>query len=176
MFPNSFHTERLVLRPIEIADIASIFYGWAQDAAVTHFLVWRPHTSPADTATYVNSRVNAPPHLTRTFILAGRHDQSVRGAFELRHNGPHRLEFGYVLAHSFWGQGLMTEALCTVTDWAMRQSNLFRISSVCDVENLASARVMEKAGLTREGVLRRWSVHPNISDEPRDCFSYSRIR
>jgi RimJ/RimL family protein N-acetyltransferase len=35
---------------------------------------------------------------------------------------------------------------------------------------------MEKAGLTREGVLRRWSVHPNISDEPRDCFSYSRIR
>jgi ribosomal-protein-alanine N-acetyltransferase len=33
--------------------------------------------------------------------------------------------------------------------------------------------VMEKAGMTREGVLRRWSVHPNISAEPRDSYCYS---
>jgi hypothetical protein len=28
----------------------------------------------------------------------------------------------------------------------------------------------------REGLLRRWLVHPNISDEPRDCYSYARVR
>ncbi len=176
MLPNSFHTERLILRPIDIADVAAIFHCWAQDPAVAQFLVWRPHATPADTACYVNSRVNAPQHLTRTFILTGRHDTTVRGAFELRRNGPHRLEFGYVLARAWWGQGLMTEALSTVVDWAMRQPRLFRIGSVCDVNNLGSARVMEKAVLLREGVLRRWSVHPNISDEPRDCFSYARVR
>jgi len=40
----------------------------------------------------------------------------------------------------------------------------------------ASARVMEKVGLEREGLLRRWIMHPNVSSEPRDCFAYARSR
>jgi RimJ/RimL family protein N-acetyltransferase len=70
----------------------------------------------------------------------------------------------------------MTEALSEVAHWALRQPEIFRISAVCDVENIASARVMEKAGLIREGLLRRWLVHPNISDKPRDCFAYAKAR
>jgi RimJ/RimL family protein N-acetyltransferase len=35
---------------------------------------------------------------------------------------------------------------------------------------------MEKAGLTFEGILRRFFVHPNVSPEPRDCKVYSRVR
>jgi ribosomal-protein-alanine N-acetyltransferase len=58
----------------------------------------------------------------------------------------------------------------------LRQESVFRIGAVCDVENIGSARVMEKAGLVREGLSRRWLVHPNISDEPRDCFSYAIVR
>jgi len=50
------------------------------------------------------------------------------------------------------------------------------LTAVCDVENIASARVMEKAGLSREGVLRRWLVHPNLGPEPRDCYGYARVR
>jgi [ribosomal protein S5]-alanine N-acetyltransferase len=70
----------------------------------------------------------------------------------------------------------MTEVLVEVVTWALKQPSVFRISAVCDVENIASARVMEKAGLLREGLLRRWLMHPNVSDEPRDCFSYARVR
>ena len=70
----------------------------------------------------------------------------------------------------------MTEALAAATDWTLGQPGIWRISGVCDVENLASARVMEKAGLVREGVLRRWIVHPNLSDAPRDSFSYAKVR
>lgn len=106
-------------------------------------------------------------------MLTGRDDGIVRGAFDLRQPAPHRLEFGYVLARPFWGQGLMTEALTEVADWALRQDHVFRISAVCDVENIGSARVMEKAGLIREGMPRRLMIHPNVSDEPRDCFSYA---
>jgi [ribosomal protein S5]-alanine N-acetyltransferase len=71
-----------------------------------------------------------------------------------------------VLARPTWGQGLMTEALSEVVGWALRQPGIWRIGDVCDVENLASARVMEKAGLEREGVLRRWGVHPNLGEVP----------
>jgi [ribosomal protein S5]-alanine N-acetyltransferase len=35
---------------------------------------------------------------------------------------------------------------------------------------------MEKAGFQREGVLARWSLHPNISDEPRDCISFAKVK
>ena len=70
----------------------------------------------------------------------------------------------------------MTEALTEIAGWAMRQDGIRRLGAVCDIDNLASARVMEKAGLAREGILRRWLVHPNISPEPRDCFSYAKCR
>ena len=51
-----------------------------------------------------------------------------------------------------------------------------RVSALCDCDNPASARVMEKAGMAREGVLRRLTLHPNVSPVPRDCFSYSIVR
>ena len=70
----------------------------------------------------------------------------------------------------------MTEILNEVTAWALRQRSVYRIGAVCDVDNVGSARVLEKAGFVREGLLRRWLVHPNISDEPRDCYSYARVR
>ena len=70
----------------------------------------------------------------------------------------------------------MTEVLTDIVNWALQQPPIFRIGAVCDVENLASARVMEKAGLVREGLLRRWLMHPNVSDEPRDCLSYALVR
>jgi RimJ/RimL family protein N-acetyltransferase len=48
----------------------------------------------------------------------------------------------------------MTEALSEVAGWALRQGDIWRIGAVCDVENSASARVMEKSGFEREGVSR----------------------
>ena len=53
----------------------------------------------------------------------------------------------------------MTEALGEVVRWALDRDDIWRIGDVCDVENLASARVMGKAGMTREGLLRRWIIH-----------------
>jgi ribosomal-protein-alanine N-acetyltransferase len=118
----------------------------------------------------------APSHLSRTYILVGRQDETVRGAFDLRNAGPYRLGYGYVLALRCWGQGLMSEALAEVVRWAMGRDDIWRIGDVCDVENRASARVMEKAGMTREGLLRRWIMHPNVSIEPRDCLSFAKVR
>jgi len=74
--------------------------------------------------------------------MVDRMDHSVRGSFDLRQTAPHRLEFGYVLGRPWWGQGLMTEALSEIVRWALRQPSVFRISAVCDVENVGSARVM----------------------------------
>jgi RimJ/RimL family protein N-acetyltransferase len=112
-----------------------------------------------------------PSEVERTYMLVGRGDNVVRGALALRQRAPHRLDCGYVLARPWWRQGLMTEVLTEVTVWALRQPSVFRIGAVCDFENIGSARVLEKSGFIREGLLRRWLLHPNISDEPRDCIA-----
>lgn len=174
MFPDGFQTARLLLRPIAPADAGPIFDGYAQDLGVTRFLTWRPHTHIEQTREYIARCMEAAS--SRTYVLVGRGGEEVIGAFDLRQHGPHRCGYGYVLARSAWGRGLMTEALTEVADWALRQAGVWRIGDVCDVENLASARVMEKAGLTREGMLRRWTLLPNVSDAPRDCISFAKVR
>ena len=176
MLPDGFLTARLILRPISPADAAPIFDTYAQDPDVTRFLTWRPHRTLAETEAYVTRCLATPSHLSRTYVLVGRQDKTIRGAFDLRQPEPYRLGYGYVLARPWWGQGLMTEALAEVARWALNREDIWRIGDVCDVENLASARVMEKAGMTPDGLLRRWTMHPNVSDEPRDCFSFAKVR
>jgi RimJ/RimL family protein N-acetyltransferase len=41
---------------------------------------------------------------------------------------------------------------------------------VCDVDNVASARVLQKIGMQREGRLARWAVMPNAGGVARDCW------
>ncbi|WP_426954525.1 GNAT family N-acetyltransferase [Muricoccus radiodurans] len=174
MLPHGFQTPRLLLRPIGMADAEPIFDRYTQDPEVSRYMTWRPHTSIAQTRAYVNTCLAAADD--RTYVLMRRTDNAIIGALDLRQSGPARLGYGYVLARASWGQGLMTEALAEVVDWALRQPSIWRIGDVCNVENLPSARVMEKAGLAREGILRRWEVHPNLGDLPQDCFSYAKVR
>ena len=176
MFPDTFETTRLRLRPIALADADPIFDTYAQDQEVTRYLIWRPHRSRDETRAYVERCIATPGEVEQTYIVLGREDNVVRGAFALRQRASHRLDCGYLLARRWWRQGLMTETLNRVAEWGLRQPAVFRIGAVCDVDNIASARVLEKSGFVREGLLRRWLLHPNISDQPRDCYSYARVR
>jgi RimJ/RimL family protein N-acetyltransferase len=176
MLPDGFASERLILRPIEARDAAAIFTGYAQDPEVARYVRFTPHQSLADTDAYIARCLATPATAARTYVLVDSTDRAVIGAFDLRRRDVHRLDCGYVLAQRCWGRGLMTEALSTVAFWALAQDAFWRLGAVCDIDNKASARVMEKAGMRREGILQRWMIHPNISPEPRDCFSYAIIR
>jgi ribosomal-protein-alanine N-acetyltransferase len=176
VFPDRLETARLLLRPIAASDAAAIFEGYAQDAKVLRYLSFRPHRDMADTEAYIARCLATPAESGRTYVLIDSVAGGLLGAFDLRRAQPHRLDCGYVLARVAWGRGLMTEALSTVVGWAIRQDAIWRIGGVCDVDNRASARVMEKAGMLQEGILRRWLVHPNLGPEPRDCLCYALAR
>jgi len=176
MFPDLFTTARLVLRPVAAADAEAIFVAYAQDPEVTRHMIWRPHRTIDDTLAYVGDCMALHPEAARVYALVARDAGTLFGSLHLRRPAPHRVEAGYVLARPQWGRGLMTEALQAAVGWTLAQPDLFRFAAVCDVDNPASARVMEKAGLTREGVLKRFMLHPNLSAEPRDCFIYAAVR
>ena len=83
---------------------------------------------------------------------------------------------GFVLAKPYWGQGYMTETLKVLIEWCLQQPNIYRVWAFCDVENTSSARVLQKAGMQKEGILRRWIKLPHLDQKPRDCFCYSVVK
>ncbi len=85
------------------------------------------------------------------WVVVRKEDQEILGMATARADD-HKWELGYVLARPYWGKGYMTEGGQKFVDWRGKQEEISRIWSVCDVDNLASARVMEKAGMQREGI------------------------
>jgi len=63
-------------------------------------------------------------------------------------------EVGYWLGEGVWGRGIATAALRAVTPWAVSMFDLRRIFAVPFSDNIGSARVLEKAGFVKEGVMR----------------------
>jgi RimJ/RimL family protein N-acetyltransferase len=169
-------TERLRLRPPALSDAPDLFARYAQDPVVTRLLTWLPHDSLERTRAFVQCCLTgiADGSVVPWVLTAGDDDRPI-GMIELRPAG-HRAELGYVLAREWWGRGLMTEAARAAIGWALAEPAIFRVWAVTDVDNLASARVLEKAGMEREGLLRRWIVHPNLSPQPRDCWCFARVR
>jgi RimJ/RimL family protein N-acetyltransferase len=97
------------------------------------------------------------------------------GRIQLRIEG-HRAELGYVMNRLFQGKGYMTETVRAIIDWAFQQPSIYRVYATTSVDNIASQRVMEKTGMLREGLLRKYIIHPNISDEPRDSYMYAIVK
>jgi RimJ/RimL family protein N-acetyltransferase len=64
-------------------------------------------------------------------------------------------EIGYWVAEPFWGKGIMTEALRAFVAHAFATFPLERISAKVFEGNAGSCRVLEKAGFSLEGVMRR---------------------
>lgn len=174
--PATIHTPRLVLRLPRLDDAPAIFHGYAQDPDVTRYLTWQPHRSIQDTEAIVRNIVaDAATATQHTWAIADA-DDALLGMITLRHPTDYKAEVGYVLARQAWGRGYMPEALRAVIAAAWTVPTMFRVWAVCDVDNPQSARVMEKVGMVREGLLQRWTLHPNVSPEPRDVWCYAITR
>jgi RimJ/RimL family protein N-acetyltransferase len=174
--PETIRTERLVLRVPRLEDAAFIFERYAQDPQVVRYLVWKPHKNIGETETFLKRCLDVWERgESFPYVLRLREADEPIGMLEV-HNKGFMVEIGYGLARAYWGQGIMSEALQAAVVWALDQPGIFRVQAICDVENAASARVMEKAGMRREGILRRYVVHPNISAEPRDAYLYAVVK
>ena len=174
--PEVLETTRLLLRLPVLDDTDAVFQKYAQDQVVTKYLIWRPHENINVTRDFIRRCVQCWKDETAfPWIVVRKNDDELVGMLELR-IAESRADLGYAIAREYWGNGYATEITKSVIEWAMAQENIFRVWATCDVENLASARVLEKAGMQREGILRRFTVHPNISDEPRDSYCYSVVK
>lgn len=92
------------------------------------------------------------------------------GTCEFKLHSDSEGEVGYLLQRDAWGQGYATEAAAAVVNAAITQLGMHRIIATCAPENAASARILEKLGMRREGHLRR---HMWLRDHWRDSYLYA---
>ena len=168
-------TERLLLRKIRASD-ARDFYEYASDAEVSKHSTWSAHQSLADTRLFISSILN---HYEAQHVapwgIEHKADRKLIGTcgFASWITYHHRAEIGYALARSYWSQGHMTEAVRAVLRYGFDEMQLNRIEARCKLENIGSARVLEKVGMTCEGILRQ---HMFIKGHYHDLKLYAILR
>lgn len=110
------------------------------------------------------------------FAFAVTVDDKVIGSIGVfRQSNIHRqtAELGYYIAEECWGKGIMTEAVKQICEYVFTKSDIIRIYAEPFAHNIASCRVLEKAGFQYEGTLRKNAVK---NGTVVDMKMYSKLR
>ena len=150
---------RLTLRPVEPSDLPDLL-EINGDAQVTRFLPYPTWSSLDDGAAWLaRMQALAAAGTGQQLVLERKADGKVVGTLLLFKfdEGSARLELGYVLARSAWGQGLMHEGLCAICGHLFTARGVRRLEAEVNPDNAASNRLLQRLGFTLEGRLRgRW--------------------
>ncbi|MFN8349389.1 MAG: GNAT family protein [Spirosomataceae bacterium] len=167
-------TDRLYLREISI-----------HDTGLIHELHSLPETDEFNTLgipdaiqtteTIVNewlSEQTVTPQTSYVFYIELLEKTQFIGLIALNIGKPkfRNAEVWYKIHVNYWRKGYTTEALQRILSWGFNELNLHRIEAGCAVDNIASSKVLEKAGMTQEGRKRK-----NLPLQPTwsDSFSYA---
>ncbi|MBQ2735480.1 MAG: GNAT family N-acetyltransferase [Clostridia bacterium] len=149
-------TERLTLRRMMVADTSDM-YEYASRPDVTKYLTWYPHPDREYTREYLQYLGNRyAAGMFYDWAVIYEPDCKMVGTcgFTAFHCASDSAEVGYVLNPDYWGKGIATEALTRVLQFAFEELKLHRVEARFIEENGRSRHVMEKVGMTFEGILR----------------------
>ncbi len=156
-FPESFETERLVIRAPQPGDGAEMCAAVTESLAeLRPWLPWADET-PTPDGYEVNVRETRARFLLREDLRFQLYLRSEPGTL-VGSSGLHRMdweagrfEIGYWLRTRFAGQGFMTEAVRAVARFAFTELDANRLEIWCDARNERSAEVARRVGFVHEG-------------------------
>lgn len=162
---------------------ASDYREWAELRAISRGFLepWEPRWMPDEFERSAwRLRINhyrrdfAQGAAMAFFMFERGHGRLVGGITlgNIRHGVSKSAQIGYWIGQPYAGQGLMTDAVKTLSRFAFGELTLHRIEAACIPENSRSIRVLEKAGFRREGLLRSYL---RINGVWQDHYLYARI-
>ncbi|SDL01388.1 GNAT family N-acetyltransferase [Lacicoccus qingdaonensis] len=156
------------LRDVTLTDTKDI-HSYASLDEVSKYQGWGPD-SLKDTENHVKMVMESDDNYYHKVIVDQSSDKVI-GAIELsidkdNDNG----EIGYILHPEYWGRGIGTKAVHLILEYGFNELKLNRISATTDKRNTGSERVMQKSGMTKEGLLRE---NIKLKDGYRDTLVYS---
>ncbi len=154
---QKIETQRLILRRFTIHDTIDMYYKWASDPEVTKYLTWPAHSSIKVTRSVLAEWVDnyADGGFFNWAIEYKETGKAIGNISVVKLNEEtEAADIGYCMSRAYWGKGFMAEALKAVVDYLFDVVGLNRIAACHDVNNPNSGRVMDKAGMQWEGILR----------------------
>lgn len=150
-------TQRLILRPFQLEDAEAMFRNWTSDPEVTKYLTWPTHksveTTKAIRAYWVEEAKK--PEVYQWAVVLKELGEPIGSLSVVSHRDDvASADLGYCIGRRWWGQGLMAEGVRAVIEYLIREVGMHRVAACHDIRNPNSGRVMEKAGMKKEGVLR----------------------
>lgn len=166
---RTLETDRLILRPITLADAEDLF-EYASDPENTK------HTFPTHQSIEETQWVIANLFMTSplgNFAIELKENGKMIGTCDLRVNeGEKSAELAYAINKKYWGNGYAPEAAKRLLELAFNDLKIERLWAKFSSQNPASGRVMEKIGMEKEGILRHTK---NLCGDFVDQVVYSRI-
>lgn len=156
------------LRPLCRNDLED-FLCWAGDDEVTRTVTWESYKTKEKALEFLKNVAEPHPWFKAICI----NDKPI-GSISLNKGVDIyscKAVLGYVLTKEFWGHGYTTQAVEETKRTCFKDLNVNRIEAFVDPENIASQRVLEKAGFIREGLMRKCIISKGILKD-RYIFSF----
>jgi ribosomal-protein-alanine N-acetyltransferase len=153
-------TERLLLRKLSPDDAPAVFEYGSRDA-VTRNVLFPQHESLADSEAFLAKIFDQKGiEFGVVWGIVLKENGKLIGTIGLHHINLEnkRLEVGYALHDDYWNKGIVTEATKALIDSVYSNTTINRIEALCVSDHVRSYRVMEKAGMQFEGILRQASL------------------
>jgi len=146
MHVKTLETERLILRELNLDDLES-FYQYAKKPNIGPNAGWHPHQSIDESLKILKMMI----HEDEVWCITLKSNKQMIGTIGLHVRNfdnamANRKEIGYVLDDTYWGQGLMVEAVNAVLLFAFYDVELDEVVCGHMVSNIQSRRVIEKTG------------------------------
>ena len=163
---NIVETERLILRPLTLADAETAYHGWTGDSEVAEYVSWLPHHCMDDCIAWLkeiewkqDETGNALPNDNYIWGFVLKETGELFGSGGLIWEDDWKLfQVGYNIMKTHWNRGYTTEAMRAILQFAVANLGIKRVAGGHAKENHASAKVLEKLGF----VYDRDDITPHV--------------
>ena len=152
----SMETKRTILRRLTPEDAEDVF-AYAQSPDVSAYMTWDLHASIRDTQVFIRQCISdVDEDRAGVWGIEWKDTGRVIGTIRFVHVDTvnRSAPVAYVLSEAYWGQGIATEVLAKILEFGFESMGLNRIEGVHMLRNAVSGRVLEKAGMRYEGLIR----------------------
>lgn len=166
-------TDRLIIRRFKKEDAKTAFENWGKDKEVSKFLDWNVYNTEKELEDVIISW-SAENQTNYQFAVILKEINEVIGSFSVRHSHEmHKMcDVGYSYGSKYWGQGYAKEVLEEMIKYLIKKCNVDLVEAKHIEGNPASGAVMQKAGMTKDAVLRKRRVNKDTNNV-EDLIIYS---
>ncbi|NLJ58619.1 MAG: GNAT family N-acetyltransferase [Tissierellia bacterium] len=147
---KELETERFILRKFKMSDAKDVYNNWASDRDSAKYNAWKIHSSIEITKEYLYSWIQAyEGQYYYNWAIVSKDNKEVVGSISVSRVKKRKkyCEIGYTIAKKLWNRGIATEVLICVINFLTKEEGFKTIRALHDVRNLASGKVMKKAGM-----------------------------